>query len=448
LHRRARDWSALDAGARDSGGADSGAAGDAGADTAAAPDATSSGSDALSGATITAASCESGDVLAAAASAQAGDVVGVPAGTCTWSQTVTLTTGIVLRGAGAGSTGTRIRRASGFSAPLVEIALSEDLPVRVTAILFDNQRTIDGTDLPAVLVSGRDYGGQGTALTHVRIDHILVNLGGRQVHWTGWAYGVVDHSTFVNGDIAIGLTGDDDFAWQRAIAPGTGDAVFIEDNLFQIDNNAPFEPNEQIYHQEGARSVLRHNTFDGSRYTNGNSLFLDSHGNQNYYSGSVSTDMRGQPIREIYDNTFHAYQTYRFDHSRGGSTLIHDNAFIYDSGSAPPILDLEEEEAWQSQLFSPLRNSWPAEDQINATFVWNNTINGVAATVNDVSTTWDTNDDVFAKEGRDFWMKPPDATTCTAYPQVTKMGAALYPMRYTCITSYKPYMYPHPLVTP
>jgi hypothetical protein len=386
-------------------------------------------------------------VLAALASAHAADVVAVPAGACAWAQTVSLRTPITLRGAGTGSTGTLIRRASGFNDPLVEIAPTVDRAVRVTGFSFDNQRSA-GADLTAVLVSGRDYGGSGTPLTQVRIDHIQVNLGGRQVYWTGWAYGVVDHSTFINGDIAIGFTGDDNFAWQRPIEPGTAGAVFIEDNSFQIDNNAPYEPNEQIYHQEGARSVLRYNTFDGSQYTNGNSLFLDSHGNQNYYTGASSVDMRAQPIREVYGNTFHAHHTYTFGNSRGGSTLMHDNAFICDVGSPPPLIVMQEEEAWQSQFFTPLRTSWPAEDQVNATFLWNNTINGVLATSQDVSTTWDANVDVFVKEGRDYWMKPPDSTTCTVYPQVTQLGTTPYPTRYVCITSYQPYVYPHPLVTP
>jgi hypothetical protein len=62
------------------------------------------------------------------------------------------------------------------------------------------------------------------------VDHIKVNKGGRQVYWSGWAYGVVDHCTFINGDIAVSLTGDDDFAWQRPIAAATADAVFIENN--------------------------------------------------------------------------------------------------------------------------------------------------------------------------------------------------------------------------
>src|SRR5437773_5444316 len=55
-------------------------------------------------ATISAASCSRTDVANAVASAAAGDTVTIPAGTCSWSSTLSITKGITLMGAGEGKT--------------------------------------------------------------------------------------------------------------------------------------------------------------------------------------------------------------------------------------------------------------------------------------------------------------------------------------------------------
>src|SRR2546428_159765 len=55
-------------------------------------------------ATINAASCSQANVNSAITSAVDGDTVTIPAGTCSWTTTLTITKGITLLGAGAGST--------------------------------------------------------------------------------------------------------------------------------------------------------------------------------------------------------------------------------------------------------------------------------------------------------------------------------------------------------
>src|SRR6185295_13960607 len=54
--------------------------------------------------TTTTASCSVADVSAAITSASRGDTVLVPAGSCTWSSSLTITKGLKLQGAGIGST--------------------------------------------------------------------------------------------------------------------------------------------------------------------------------------------------------------------------------------------------------------------------------------------------------------------------------------------------------
>ena len=426
----------------------------------------------ISGNVITALSPSFTDVSNAVFQAKAGDTVKIPAGSGVWlNQSLVINKSITLKGAGTTAPNvTKLQNGnpdgSGVVTALIKVNLPADLPLRITGIFFDSVFNPiisgNGYQFPhksAIRINGRDYNGNGVALTQVRVDHNVFNKGKMTVHWSGWAYGVTDHNSFTNADIAVGVWADDNFAWQREIKPGTQNAVFIEDNMFVINNDTDYEPNQQVYHQEGGRSTIRRNVFDGSTYTTGESLFIDSHGNwagnpaTGYYGANNATDARGQPMIEIYNNTFHSHQGYQFADFRGGSSLIYSNAFVHD-GRPAHVIQLTEEEAWQSLIFIPLRTVWPAEDQVNATFIWNNTcrFNGAATaramTISDLSTNWNVGDSTFIHEGRDFWMKAPDATTCTTYPQVVNFPSTIaYPMRFTCITSYIPYVYPHPFVT-
>src|SRR5262245_42063382 len=61
-------------------------------------------SSSVSAATIAASSCNSAAVAAAVGSAANGDTVTVPAGTCTWTGTVTIGKAITLQGQGASNT--------------------------------------------------------------------------------------------------------------------------------------------------------------------------------------------------------------------------------------------------------------------------------------------------------------------------------------------------------
>lgn len=240
-------------------------------------------------------------------------------------------------------------------------------------------------------------------------------------------------------------------------------ALFIEGNTFTLDNNIATNPNEQIYHQDGARTVIRYNTFDGTALTSCGSTcdyLFDSHGNQ---GGTDHFALRGQPLIEVYNNTFHVYQVMRFLNIRGGSIIAHDNTFIQDNASATPAaILLQEEEAQDSGIFCPscpLITTWPAGDQINNSFFWNNTYNG--SPVSNVSL-WNTTangkgyEDVVIQNGRNYFMHAPQSNggsetlpSVTTYNKVTKdfightmtfssFGAnAYYPyMEYTC---------PHPL---
>ncbi len=153
-----------------------------------------------------------------------------------------------------------------------------------------------------------------------------------------------------------------------------------------------------------------------------------------------------------------AHHTYRFIHLRGGSTLVHDNTFGYLSGSKPPSIQMDEEEDWQTSFFSPLRTVWPAQDQVNNSFFWNNTINGAALVDGDDITLYNAAGATFIQVNRDYFTHAPAASGGYEYytgarqggsqaaPTTSDTGSMIFSA--TGANAYYPYsayVYPHPL---
>lgn len=394
-----------------------------------------------------------------------GDIISLPICTATWASTLTITKAITLQGAGVSSS---VLTHSAGADPMIALTPGSDKAIRVTGIGFVLTAS-NGDDVTAIKINGSKTGAY--SLTQIRIDGCYFTSGKRQIAVSGHVYGVIDSNTFLNGNIAIDNTGASNYIWSQVIEAGTSNAMFIEDNNFTITNDATYEPNHQIYHYDGGKTVTRYNKFDGSGYTAVGKYcyFFDSHGNDNYYTGSGDT--RGQPILEIYNNTFSAYRgnanTFQV---RSGSTLIHDNAFSTDTGTMS-VPYFYEEEIWVTGNFSPLATSYPAEDQIANTFVWSNTCNWSGATCNGsviiaivnyqinsecvglddpnpccTGSGTGTCDDFFIVQDRDYFLHAPQSSGGKSvysgdgnqYATYSASGAnAYYP--------YTPYTYPHPL---
>lgn len=414
--------------------------------------------------THTAESVSYADVLTAYNAASAGDTVAIPAGNATWSSTLAINKGIIIQGAGLAST----RIDCSGTTTLMNISLSSDVSVRITGIHFKySTNNLGGR---AIQITGKTDG--GFAYTKIRIDHCKFEKGTRPVFSRGWVYGVIDNNEFLNANIAVGIAGDDNHSWSRTIVAGTANAVFIEDNTFTTTNDADQEPNQHVYLQEGAQTVIRYNTFTATAYTNGISSFFDTHGNQDYYDGSG--DFRAQPITEVYENTFAGHHSYGSIDLRGGSILFWNNAISLISGS-PPKVEMWEEEAWSSHFLDNYDTAWPAEDQINNTFLWGNTFNGAAQQETDF--TWNipnscctgsgvpmpcctgsgtgTCDDTFIQKDRDFFLHAPQSSGGKE-SYTDRAGAAGNAADGTMTFSaeganayypYTPYTYPHPLRT-
>jgi hypothetical protein len=170
-------------------------------------------------ATINAASCSRANVQTAITAASEGDTVLIPSGSCTWTTTITIDKAIIIKGQGTSN-----QYGAGASAPVItnntpvlysahsaifNIQPTSDKAIRITNVYF-NTAAHDNT-WPGVQITGREDGSFG--LTKIRIDHCSFNFGGRQLFVVGWVYGVADHNYFLNGDISIGISGDDNYAW-------------------------------------------------------------------------------------------------------------------------------------------------------------------------------------------------------------------------------------------
>ena len=387
-----------------------------------------------------AASASYDDVNTAVGLADPGDTVTVPTGTETWNSTLVISKGVSL--IGAGSTNTVITNGAGGN--LLQFSgLAADSPIRVSGFHFD------GSDTLYTLVSIQGNNDGSWPYSSVRIDHNKFTEGSRSLWIMRWVYGVADSNEFHNCRIPFGANGDYLYSWGRAIAAGTGNNFFFEDNTITYDNDAPGAAHEQIYLQDAPRAVVRYNNMDTTAYTTDYVTVLDSHGNGAYYDTDPNT--RGHPIFECYENTFAIYQATRFCYIRGGSSLIYNNAFTQETGDSD-VLEFSDEESWQTILFNPLDEAWPAEDQIANTFIWGNTIDGtpiIAISLNSGS------DAEFIVEDRDYFMHAPESSGGYEYYD-DRAGAAGNgdPSDGTLVWDgdhanayypYTAYTYPHPL---
>ena len=392
--------------------------------------------------------------------ATSGNTVYVPAGNCMWNNTLIITKAITLQGAGSNYTHISSTVNDTYTS-LVSITLSSNVPVRITNIHFNYSTNYIGAR--SIQINGKTD--NSFAYTQIRIDHNKFEKGTRAIFSSGRVEGVIDQNEFVNNNIGVGISGEDNHAWNRTISAGTSHALFIENNTFWIDNNTNQEPNEAIYPQTGARTVVRYNLCNTTQFTTlSNFQWHTSHGNQDYYnlSNGGYDAFRGQPILESYGNIVAFYHSYSpFYSMRGGSVIIYNETITYAYGSNPGAIRLTEEEDWQGAFFNPLRTVWPAEDQVMNSFIWNVSVNG--APISDVIL-GTSNDSTFIQQNRDYFMHAPNATGGREYYTNRSGAAGTYPTDGSYIFNYSgtmnfsssvanayypyiPYYYPHPLVS-
>lgn len=406
-------------------------------------------------------------VAAAVEAASAGDTLVIPEGSWTWDRGILIDKALTVKGTstpapqspgkGPGVSSSIITRGwSDGNTGFFTLKPKSDVPVRVSGFKLVQP---DGStsNHAAIVIQGPQT---GPPLRQIRMDNCYFGEGCQTIWWQGGAYGLTDHCHFENIWICViiygGFTGDlGNGAYARKdYQAGSLNFPFTEDCTFRyaISSN-PGSP-WVTYHDMGGRSVLRHCEIDATEAPNGITGPVDCHGNQSIWEG-IDNDYRGTIRFEFYNNKVKlGNNIYQLMDLRGGSHLIHDNDFTTKDGSSPNIVDFRDEEDDPNNTPGvPQRNpvKWPCEDQINASFIWNNTLNGKPSNKVGVGGFGNSNpsngDPFYIKEGRDYWLKAPDSTTKTTYPPPGPPSSPSYPAAYASLqtTSYTPAVYPHPL---
>lgn len=428
-------------------------------------------------ATINASSCSNADITTAITSASDGDTVSIPTGNCTWTGSVTVpnTKGLILQGAGAGSTNITV---AGNTLYLVTSSARQ--PIRVTAM-----RWIKNTSTPAIELTG--------TATDWRIDHNefqgtdhagrTIVVGDDDGNTDNYTYGVIDHNTFSEFPTAIfiewdrGLTdpvASGDWIWSQTAQRGTAQAVYIEDNTFSGTSGGS---NEQIIDcRWGCKYVLRYNAI--------NNPWISTH--------SGCTNGGRDPMwQEIYNNTFTENNPYGGNEIEMRST----SGVFFGNTSAATIqfvMSVDHERSYRTDCAGPYggqangarawdENSdvaWRAMGQpgwgppqasdmsaysFAGVFAWGNTNNGslvnltVANNSGNTPTHVVSNREYFNSAGIASGTLASRPSTCSAGPanrdvyrstNENALGVTLYicSATNTWTKHYEPYTYPHPLV--
>jgi hypothetical protein len=299
--------------------------------------------------------------------ASPGDTVFVPAGSCTWDTTLSITKGIILIGAGAANT---VITGGANTNPIISYTptdKSANLPFRISGFTFDlagQQRTIGGLFLSS--------GNTLILQTKLRIDHNrFQNVGSPGNYmWIGGLRGVVDQNYFDTcTDYPVRFTTDP-----------TGDAgLSIWNNHEGIvfgkpDNNIWFEDNTFNLVGGGltdtvfaARYGFRYNLINIS--TQPNPMF-DLHGNF-MHTGPPSYPFYSGMGVELYGNTTVGGPGGRFFDQRGGRAYVFLNSF---GPSTSWFISVRDESLASNEPVGPYVGPNPPQysQDINGTYAWGN----------------------------------------------------------------------------
>ena len=250
---------------------------------------------------IEAASCEQADVEAAIAMSEPGDVVAVPAGTCTWTG-LTLDRAIHLRGAGTEATVITVSDVSVLKRPDGITRISD----------FGFEKTGGGTGSKGFIVSGSWRDSQPVVFRDNRFT--ISNSGLFRLDVAG---GVIIARNELTGDwddsfIQPKNSGDPDGSWTSADTMGMRDVDgtlnhYVEDNTFLGGTN------QGIDADDATRVVYRHNTLTYSSF--------NTHG--------FATSSDGVRHFEVYEN--------EFIHDGGESMLANQNWLVWIRGGTGVI---------------------------------------------------------------------------------------------------------------
>lgn len=389
-------------------------------------------------ATITTDSCSQADIQTAIDSANDGDIVKVPAGTCIWSSKVLISgKGVTVKGAGIGKTiiKNQITGTSSYDSAFRVIG-KNGKPWRITGFEIVGVEGYPGGSINAVgvYITGNSK--------NWRVDNNKFNKLNGRVIWSNGSptYGLIDHNIFdmLDGfqgmyikNLNMGGESQGNGDWMTSSSIGTEEAVYVEDNTF----NYP-EPNKvsaMIDCNGGGRFVVRYNTIINTT--------VHAHGGGD---SPGSSEHRSCRQWEIYHNNISFNKASNHPAAitlRGGTGVIFNNEVEGNFNNFAKLAcyrvgftDPEKDGPWGQCNGSSLvdgntsgMNGYPCLDcpgrgqdsgigttqALEPVYSWNNTLNGVSK-------------DAFAQ-----------------YPTHTILNTDYY--NGVQKPGYTPYTYPHPL---
>ena len=402
--------------------------------------------------TINATSCSQVNVQTAINAATNGDTVSIPAGSCSWSGSVSWTNkNIAVVGAGAGSTVVTANTA--FDVEVTQNPAS----FRITGM------TLTGSNANNVIRI--NSANTSTATKGWRIDNIRFNYSGSSAPLffiAGITWGLIDHCVFDGSGYEIsaiygylnsegsgtGIPSGTAY-WNRNLNLGTDEAVYFEDITVNFSSGGSPDIFDLVY---GGSAVLRHSTIK----------------NNYFITHSARGNDRGGMKYEVYNNTFVGNGFFRAAQLRSGTGVIFNNTI---SGYSNNNFDVDNQrsstETGCFDIGTPLNacngsssydgnveaNGWPCLDQIGRgagapknqpsvpLYTWNNGTTNTCATggaCNNTSVV-QINGACTSSAG---WIKTLGAAGSHSGGIVDYVNNASTPK-----PGYLPYKYPHPLIT-
>ena len=340
----------------------------------------------IHGATITAASASYADVSTAVAQAHDGDTVTVPAGTQTWSSTLTINKAITLQG--AGKTQTIITNSSNVNNGSLATSLiilddggNNSLSRRVTGFGFKAFRAGTGQF---------DRVGRGVAclgfLSNKRIDHCRFD--DFYAHVTvGNAIGVADHNEFYNGGYTwrhMANGNAQQYAWDNFRPVGAVGGDMAHDALtyfFYEDNYAEVSGQSSLISEDNCTSyVVRHCTII-LREAHGSYTAADSFNLMECHGDNPSVGEYSTLATLVYENDIQMNNgaAMAFFQQRGGTGVFFNNRVVTSgTGIGTASVELREDTVPGEDGAGYV---WPSgqlqyTDKVHRTYIYNNTYNG------------------------------------------------------------------------
>jgi hypothetical protein len=227
-----------------------------------------------------------------------GDVINIPAGTCTWTSPLAVTAGISIVGAGVSST-------------IIQHGFARGTLISITLASASQTFRMSGMALNA----GSVLGGQPTLFniagtcntttcSHIRLDHVNSSGWANGTTFSGFllytnnVFGVIDHWTvaFTSGgefmsvghSALFGVGDNGDNSWAQPDFHGTDKFLYIEDSSFSTTASIGMAITDTD-NAGGGRFVGRFNTMNNANY--------QTHGTES------SGRKRGGRVYEVYNNS-------------------------------------------------------------------------------------------------------------------------------------------------